>query len=202
MSRRTAPLDGDPDPGWVFETVRPGEPVKALVSGYATSKDTGKDDPSGPPLRAGSPAGLGVQVIVKSGGLELCYSHLKRGSAKSGQRVRQGEPVGATGSTGRCVSGERAGFLRIAAKRDGMRVRLDEFLEPIVLTALLNDMPFSKPLELPAGEFEIKNVSFEPVNVNPEAEGFRRGPNELEVIARRGTRTLAHGAALVTIDYP
>ncbi|HVY62279.1 MAG TPA: M23 family metallopeptidase [Planctomycetota bacterium] len=201
MSRRTAPLDGETD-GWVFETIRPGEPVRALVSGYATSKDTGKDDPSGPPVRAGSSAGLGVQVTVKSGGLELCYSHLKRGSAKSGQRVSRGDAIGATGNTGRCAGGERQGFLRISGKRDGVRARLEEFTEPIVLFAFFNEQPFSKPLEFPQGEVEAKSLSFEPVWVNPEApDAFRRGPNELEVVARRGTRTLASRRALVTIDY-
>lgn len=200
FGRRVSSLDGEPEPAVAFDTGSPVA-VKALVSGRAETRDTGHDDHSPPPMRAAR-AGRGCEVTVTSGGFELTYSHLKRGGAKVG-RVRAGETIGMSGNTGRCVDGARRAFVKLAARRRGAHARVEEFTEPIVVESTLNGQRLARPLELPAGEVRFENLVLERVLVNPErGDIFRIGENELEVLVRRGAKSLARVRSVCRLESP
>jgi hypothetical protein len=200
--RLSGQFDGDNEPAYIFET-RIGVPVKAFVGGRTTVHDTGRDDHSGAPVRTGNPALRGCEVVVKNGAFEISYSHLKRGSAFGGSTVKLGDVVGLTGNTGRCLDGAKRGFVRIAVKSKSIRMRLDEFCDPITIDGLFNEKPLFPPVCVAEGELLCKNVKLEEVYVDPDnPDLFKRGDeNVLEVVARRGDRVIARRKGFVKIDF-
>lgn len=199
LGSRLNDLDGEPEPALFFETPS-GASVKALASGRAETRDTGEDDHSGPGARSGR-ARRGCEVTVKTGSdIEITYSHLKRGSAKTGS-VRAGDAIGASGNSGRCPNGARRSFVKIAAKRRAANARIEDFTEPLTVEATLNGLPLGAPTRVPGGEVVVKGLKLERVPALIEKEDqFRSGDNELYVALKRGSRTLARATATVRIE--
>ncbi len=198
LGSRMGALDGEPEPALAFQA-NGAVPVRALVSGKGAMRDSGIDDHGPSPLRAVK-GGRGCELVVTSGALELTYSHLKRGSARGGP-VRAGDTVGLTGNSGRCVNGARGHYVKIAARRRSSPVALEEFSEAYTLEAQLNGLPLVASEKLPPGETSFKRYELEKAPVLIErADQFRTGENELLVVLKRGSRTLARDAGAVVVE--
>jgi murein DD-endopeptidase MepM/ murein hydrolase activator NlpD len=79
-----------------------GTPIRAAADGVV--------------LHAGFVNGYGRVVVIDHGtGLQTLYAHMSRSSVVPGQEIRQGEPVGAVGSTGRTT----APHLHYEVRRNG-----------------------------------------------------------------------------------
>jgi len=187
--RRLTQLDGEPALALAFDTGGPS-PIRTLVSGRAEARDSGVDDRSGPPLRS-IRGGLGLEVTIRSGEMELVYSHLKRSNPRTG-RVKAGDIVGTSGNTGRCLSGEKGSFVKVAAKRAGSPARIDDFTTPITVETKVNGTSVGRPFQVPAGEVECLGLRLDPVVVSVERpDPFRSGENQVDVTVKRGSRVLA-----------
>lgn len=198
--RITGNFDGVQEPAVLFE-VRPGATVKSLASGRAQSADTGKDDHSSSPIKPG-PAGRGCEVTVKSGTFEVTYSHLKRGTAKNGIQVRPGEPIAVAGNTGRCVDGAKGTYLKITARSKAVKVRPEEYADKITVEATLNGYSLGPPVALPEGELAVRELKLEPIIIDADnPDRYKRGQNELEVVAKRDARVIGRRKGIVTIDF-
>jgi hypothetical protein len=129
--------------------------------------------------------------VTTGAAFQLVYSHLKRGSAKGGS-VDAGDAVGQSGNTGRCVDGARHSFVKIAAKRRSLGVRVEEFTEPVTVEATLNGLILVVPEKVPPGEIRFDKIKLDRQTKTPDQwDRARDGAGELVVTVRRGSRTLA-----------
>jgi hypothetical protein len=196
LGRRVGELDGETEVAACYETRHP-VPVKALASGRAEMRDSGRDDHSGPPARKGN-AGRGLEVTVTTGTyFTVSYSHLKRGTARVGV-VKAGDVIGQSGNSGRCLDGAKGAYVKLAVRQKGGLVRLEDLVEPIFIEWTANGVSLARAKKLPPGELVHKNFALERAVIESgrlkesgTEEVFRAGENELVVSLRRGSRQLA-----------
>jgi murein DD-endopeptidase MepM/ murein hydrolase activator NlpD len=106
-------------------TAPTGTPVRAAADGVV--------------LHANVMSGYGKLVIVDHGnGFETYYAHLSRFAVVAGQEIRQGELVGAVGSTGRVT----APHLHYEVRRYGNPQNPAHFLNQTRVAQVRREFPF------------------------------------------------------------
>lgn len=98
-----------------------GTPVRAVKGGWVTEATN-------------DPRGMGNHVIVWHGrGLSTLYAHLSRLDVRRGQRVRQGQMLGAVGKTGNARARDITAHLHFEVHEHGEPVDpLDGYLRSVV----------------------------------------------------------------------